>query len=42
MIRSGLGKDKWNVEGESFMQPVKALVTPYSVNIPMQFYFKQK
>jgi len=42
IIRSGLGKDKWNVEGESFMQPVKLLDTPYSVNIPMQFYFKQK
>ena len=40
MIRSGLGKDKWNVEGESFMQPVKPVITPYSVNIPMQFYFK--
>lgn len=42
MIRSGLGKDIWNVEGESFMQPVKPIVTPYSVNIPMQFYFKGK
>jgi len=42
MIRSGLGKDKWNVEGESFMQQVKPVVTPYSVNIPMQFYFKSK
>jgi len=42
MIRSGLGKDKWNVEGESFMQQVKSVVTPYSVNIPMQFYFKGK
>jgi len=42
IIRSGLGKDKWNVEGESFMQPVKAIVTPYSVNIPTQFYFKNK
>ncbi|MFS2185642.1 type IV secretory system conjugative DNA transfer family protein [Mucilaginibacter sp. Mucisp84] len=40
MIRSGLGKDKWNVEGESFMQQVKPVITPYSVNIPMQFYFK--
>ncbi|TSJ39705.1 type IV secretory system conjugative DNA transfer family protein [Mucilaginibacter corticis] len=40
MIRSGLGKDKWNVEGESFMQQVKPVQTPYSVNIPMQFYFK--
>lgn len=42
LIRSGLGKDIWNVEGESFMQPVRAVETPYSVNIPMQFYFKQK
>jgi hypothetical protein len=42
MIRSGLGKDIWNVEGESFMQPVKAVMTPYSVNIPMLFYFKGK
>src|ERR1700744_6497007 len=41
-IKSGLGKDIWNVEGESFMQPVKAVETPYSVNIPMQFYYKQK
>ncbi|WP_184549847.1 type IV secretion system DNA-binding domain-containing protein [Mucilaginibacter sp. FT3.2] len=42
MIRSGLGKDVWNVEPESFMQPVKALVTPYSVNIATQFYYKNK
>ena len=42
MIRSGLGKDIWNVEGESFMQQVERVNTPYSVNIPMQFYFKGK
>jgi len=42
MIRSGLGKDIWNVEGESFLQPVKMLDTPYSVNIPMQFYYRKK
>jgi hypothetical protein len=42
IIRSGLGKDIWNVEGESFMQPVKPVVTDYSVNIPMQFYYKNK
>jgi hypothetical protein len=42
IIRSGLGKDKWNVEGESFMQAVKPVITPYSVNIPTQFYFKNK
>ena len=42
IIRSGLGKDKWNVEAESFMQAVKPVITPYSVNIPTQFYFKKK
>jgi hypothetical protein len=42
MIKSGLGKDKWNVEGESFEQCVVKIETPYSVNIPMQFYYKNK
>lgn len=42
LIKSGLGKDKWNVEGESFMQQTKAEITPYSVNIPTQFYFGKK
>jgi len=42
IIRSGLRKDKWNTEEESFMQHVKKEITPYSVNIPMQFYFKGK
>lgn len=42
MIRSGLGKDIWNVEGESFMQPTGKIDTPYSVNIPMRFYCKGK
>jgi hypothetical protein len=42
MIRSGLGKDKWNTEAESFMQPTRQVSTPYSVNIPMLFYFKGK
>lgn len=42
MIRSGLGKDKWNVDPESFMQPVKKVESPSSVNIPMQFYYKGK
>lgn len=40
IIRSGLGKDPWNTEAESFMQPVKKTETPYSVNIPMLFYYK--
>jgi hypothetical protein len=42
MIRTGLGKDKWNVEAESFMQPVKLEETPYSVNIPMLFYHDKR
>jgi hypothetical protein len=42
MIRSGLGKDKWNIEQESFMQPTEKILTDCSVNIPMQFYFKGK
>ncbi|WP_083627363.1 type IV secretory system conjugative DNA transfer family protein [Mucilaginibacter polytrichastri] len=42
MIKSGLGKDKWNTEAESFMQPVKRIETPYSVNIPMLFYHNRK
>jgi hypothetical protein len=42
IIKSGLGKDVWNTEAESFMQPVKRIDTPYSVNIPMLFYHKGK
>ena len=42
MIRSGLGKDQWNTEAESFMQPVLKTETAYSVNIPMLFYYKGK
>lgn len=42
IIKSGLGKDVWNVEGESFMQPTELISTPFSVNIPMQFYYRGK
>jgi hypothetical protein len=42
IISSQLGKDKWNIEGESFMQPKKAHVTATSVNIPMLFYYRNK
>jgi hypothetical protein len=42
MIKSGLGKDKWNSEAESFMQQTVPVVTPYSVNIPMLFYYGGK
>lgn len=42
MISSKLGKDKWNVEGESFMQQLKPSINEYSVNIPTLFYYKGK
>tara|TARA_R110002049_G_scaffold223441_6_gene395120 strand:+ start:1589 stop:3580 length:1992 start_codon:yes stop_codon:yes gene_type:complete len=42
LIRSGLGKDEWNIEGESFMQEKRKIETAYSVNIPMKFYYKKK
>src|SRR3546814_5047429 len=41
-ISSNLGKDKWNLEGESFMQDLHAKETPYSVNIPSRFYYRKK
>ncbi|MGY3212424.1 type IV secretion system DNA-binding domain-containing protein [Mucilaginibacter sp. HD30] len=42
IINSGLGKDKWNTEAESFLQPQKKIETPYSVNIPMLFYYDRR
>lgn len=40
LISSKLGKDKWNVEGESFMQQTRCTSSPHSVNIPTQFYYR--
>jgi GGDEF domain-containing protein len=42
MISSGFGKDKWNTDAESFMQQTRKIDTPYSVNIPMLFYYDRK
>lgn len=42
IIHSNFGKDRWNIEQESFLQPTKAIETPYSVNIPMLFYHQKK
>jgi len=42
IIKSGFGKDVWNVEGESFMQETKKLETDTSVNIPMRFYYRRR
>lgn len=41
-IKSGFGKDKWNIEAESFMQDTKRLDSPTSISIPMLFYFKKR
>lgn len=40
MISSKLGKDRWNVEGESFLQPTELVLSESSVNIPMLFYYR--
>lgn len=42
IIKSNLMKDKFNVENESFEQPQKKESSEKSVNIPIQYYFKQK
>lgn len=42
IIKSNLGKDKWNVEEESFDQNRELIETDYSINIPYRFYFKKK
>jgi hypothetical protein len=41
-IRSGLLQDRFNVENESFEQSRKRTETPYSVNIPMLFYYRRR
>ncbi|MFD2966274.1 type IV secretion system DNA-binding domain-containing protein [Sphingobacterium bambusae] len=42
VISSKLGKDRWNIEGESFMQRTKPKLGRFVVNIPMLFYYKGK
>ena len=37
-----LGEDRFNFENESFQQSTKMVSNPYSVNIPMIFYYKKK
>ena len=41
-LKEGLLKDRFNFENESFVQCEKEIQTPYSVNIPMRYYFKGK
>lgn len=42
IIKSNFMKDRFNKENESFEQTTKLVNTPYSVNIPMKFYWKGK
>ena len=41
-IKSNMGKDKFNIENESFEQTSKKVENPYSVNIPMKYYYHKK
>lgn len=37
-----VGEDRFNFENESFEQSEKKVETPYSVNIPMLYYYKRR
>ncbi len=37
-----VGEDRFNFENESFQQSEKKVENPYSVNIPMIYYYKRK
>ena len=39
-LKEGLLKDRFNFENESFEQCEKEMQTPYSVNIPMRYYYR--
>lgn len=41
-IKSNLGKDKWNVENESFAQNEILVETDHSINLPTLYYHKRK
>ena len=41
-LKEGLLKDRFNLENESFEQCEQLVETPYSVNIPMRYYYKGK
>lgn len=42
LIQFKLGKDRWNVEEESFDQTKEKVESPFTINIPYLFYFKTK
>jgi len=41
-VQHSLMKDRFNIENESFEQAKKLVNTPFSVNIPMSYYYKKK
>lgn len=41
-IFSTLGKDRWNVEGESFLQNTRLEESPHTFNLPTRFYYKHR
>ena len=41
-LKEQLGKDRFNLENESFEQMEEKVETKYSVNIPMRYYWKGK
>jgi len=41
-VQHNLMKDRFNIENESFEQNEKLVNTPYSVNIPMSYYYKKR
>lgn len=42
LIQNSLGKDRFNIEQESFQQETEKIETPYSINIPTRFYYQKK
>lgn len=42
LIKANLMSDRFNLENESFDQQRKKVSTPYSVNLPIRFYYKKK
>ena len=41
-IKNHLLADRFNIESESFQQSKRRIETPYSVNIPMKYYFRKR
>jgi len=41
-VQSSWGKDRFNLDNESFRQSTRKIANPYSVNLPMRFYDRKK